>query len=417
MALAGGFKLGDQVLCADGSHGQVVGAPARAACAAISVAVRLADGRTRDERINRIELVVDEEPGDMQEYYDDGPDDGVEHEDFHRLEPPQHEAPAEAPGARMGSRQVLQTPDSRLQTPDLRATMEKQIRAEMESKLREELYDKVKAEREEKKRRHAEEEMRQQEEEQARRIEVARQQAAEATKRMQAEAAKQSRRKAAEVQRATIMEELTQKIRLEEGAMREKVRQDIEQQLRDDDVQPRTQKRAVVKPTAPEPVAAPPTRPQVEAGYDINRISEDRHAAKPLGGEVKAGYGINNRILEDRHAAKPLGGEVKAGYGINNRVVDDRKPVLAAAASTHEASVDVAEDILREKIRRNYRDLRGAFRALDVSNNGFVSKKDFMQALSMFILNGSFSREDMQELVTRFDLDKDGYISFEEFCH
>ena len=36
-------------------------------------------------------------------------------------------------------------------------------------------------------------------------------------------------------------------------------------------------------------------------------------------------YGIGNRILPDRHADKPLGGEIEAGYGIGNRHLPDAK--------------------------------------------------------------------------------------------
>jgi len=71
--------------------------------------------------------------------------------------------------------------------------------------------------------------------------------------------------------------------------------------------------------------AAKPLGGEAEARYGINnRISEDRHAAMPLGGGVEADYGVNNRILDDRYAAKPLGGGVEANYGVNNRILDDR---------------------------------------------------------------------------------------------
>ena len=36
-------------------------------------------------------------------------------------------------------------------------------------------------------------------------------------------------------------------------------------------------------------------------------------------------YGIGNRILPDRHADKPLGGGIEAGYGIGNRYLHDAK--------------------------------------------------------------------------------------------
>ena len=45
---------------------------------------------------------------------------------------------------------------------------------------------------------------------------------------------------------------------------------------------------------------------------------------------ARSEYGIGNRILPDRHAEKPLGGEIEAGYGIGNRLLPDAKvPTVA----------------------------------------------------------------------------------------
>ena len=65
-------------------------------------------------------------------------------------------------------------------------------------------------------------------------------------------------------------------------------------------------------------------------GYGIGtRILPDRHADKPLGGEIEAGYGIGNRMLPDRHADRPPGGEIEAGYGLGNRHVPEAQATLS----------------------------------------------------------------------------------------
>jgi len=76
---------------------------------------------------------------------------------------------------------------------------------------------------------------------------------------------------------------------------------------------------------------------------------------------------------------------------------------------------DDAEAALLEKIYANYEDLRSAFRAIDQSNNGYVSKEDFFQAMGRIFLSNGFSEDDVYEVADRFDLNRDGYISYEEF--
>jgi serine/threonine protein kinase len=56
MALAGGFHVGDRVLCGS-LEGVVQGRPSRAACNAISVAVRYVNGLVADERVAKLELL------------------------------------------------------------------------------------------------------------------------------------------------------------------------------------------------------------------------------------------------------------------------------------------------------------------------------------------------------------------------
>lgn len=90
---------------------------------------------------------------------------------------------------------------------------------------------------------------------------------------------------------------------------------------------------------------------------------------------------------------------------------DDREPPPQSGGY----GPDEAEAALRDKIYANYEDLRAAFRALDQSNNGFVTREDFFQAMGNIFLNNGFTEDDVYEVADRFDLNKDGYISYNEF--
>jgi Ca2+-binding EF-hand superfamily protein len=95
---------------------------------------------------------------------------------------------------------------------------------------------------------------------------------------------------------------------------------------------------------------------------------------------------------------------------------EDRPPPISSSVGTAGYGADSAEAAVRAKIYRNFSDLREAFRALDRSNNGFVSREDFFQALGSVFLHNGYSEDDIYEVADRFDLNKDGYISFDEFC-
>jgi len=95
---------------------------------------------------------------------------------------------------------------------------------------------------------------------------------------------------------------------------------------------------------------------------------------------------------------------------------DDRElPPNNFGPGTQGYGPDEAEAALREKIYANYDDLRAAFRAMDQSNNGYVTREDFFQAMGNIFLSNGFSEDDVYEVADRFDLNRDGYISFNEF--
>lgn len=78
-------------------------------------------------------------------------------------------------------------------------------------------------------------------------------------------------------------------------------------------------------------------------------------------------------------------------------------------------SAEEAVQSVRDKIYRNYKDLQSAFRALDRSNNGYVSRADFFQAMGDIFLANGFTEDDIYEVADHFDLNKDGFMSYEEF--
>jgi len=69
-----------------------------------------------------------------------------------------------------------------------------------------------------------------------------------------------------------------------------------------------------------------------------------------------------------------------------------------------------------EKLRRNYTSLHDAFRALDRSNNGFISRDDFREALSRIFLSDELTQADVDIVAQRFCLDQADTVSYAEFA-
>ncbi|CAK0863453.1 unnamed protein product, partial [Prorocentrum cordatum] len=75
------------------------------------------------------------------------------------------------------------------------------------------------------------------------------------------------------------------------------------------------------------------------------------------------------------------------------------------------------EGHLQEKIRTRYPTLRSAFRAIDRSNNGYISEADFAEALRrVFLPTLALADADVAAVARRFDLNGDGFVSFHEFA-
>ena len=68
-----------------------------------------------------------------------------------------------------------------------------------------------------------------------------------------------------------------------------------------------------------------------------------------------------------------------------------------------------------EKYKLNERDLKRAFSKFDKDNNGLLDLGELKIGIAMF-LNG-VKDDDIRNLIAKYDLNKDGKISYDELLH
>lgn len=68
--------------------------------------------------------------------------------------------------------------------------------------------------------------------------------------------------------------------------------------------------------------------------------------------------------------------------------------------------------LLKQKLEQRCTSLTGAFRKLDKSNTGFISPADFEDCLRDF--NIRLTRQALAALVAKYDVNGDGYVSYQE---
>ena len=95
------------------------------------------------------------------------------------------------------------------------------------------------------------------------------------------------------------------------------------------------------------------------------------------------------------------------------------RPGLCADSSpTSSAPLNMSADqiaaFLKTKLEQRSSSLTGAFRKLDKSNTGFLSPADFEECLRTF--NIRLTRQALAAVVAKYDVNGDGYVSYQEFA-
>jgi len=153
----------------------------------------------------------------------------------------------------------------------------------------------------------------------------------------------------------------------------------------------------------------PPQMQQLDAGEDEEQSAQDEQQMASQAMWAEAPQQKASPAFEPQTILQPA----EEAESPDSRYEDNGRDAPPGEAAGFGA--DQAEAALRAKIDQNYEDLRDAFRALDQSNNGYVTREDFFQAMGNVFLGNGFSEDDVYEVADRFDLNKDGYISFNEF--
>lgn len=87
------------------------------------------------------------------------------------------------------------------------------------------------------------------------------------------------------------------------------------------------------------PACAPLARESADNSIRRRTVIDTAQSQHEVENSYQPAYGQGHRILPDRHAPKPVGGEIEAGYGIGNRTVEQpthrgRKAAPAPAEGT-----------------------------------------------------------------------------------
>eukprot|EP00930_Biecheleria_cincta_P053806 TRINITY_DN3951_c0_g1_i1.p1 TRINITY_DN3951_c0_g1~~TRINITY_DN3951_c0_g1_i1.p1 ORF type:complete len:658 (-),score=115.08 TRINITY_DN3951_c0_g1_i1:71-2044(-) len=182
----------------------------------------------------------------------------------------------------------------------------------------------------------------------------------------------------------------------------------------------------------PVVVAGPPARAacadisvavRYEEGHVIDRrlTSLSTQPSDAHHGRSNDSYSLGHRTRRDQVALKPMGGDIAENWDAGNPLHQsfDAGPKLKPSSVCWEhnrpSAADRAETVFRSKLQRNFADLRCAYRALDRSNNGYLTRSDFLEAMRDIFLAHGFSDQDVNEVAERFDLFKDAFLSYAEF--
>lgn len=96
---------------------------------------------------------------------------------------------------------------------------------------------------------------------------------------------------------------------------------------------------------------------------------------------------------------------------------EDLKEMIKEVDSDYNGTIEFNEfvTLMESKMRDNdsEEEIFEAFKIFDKKGNGHISKADIKNV--MISLHESLTQQEIDDLMTKWDLDKDGYLNFEEF--
>lgn len=96
---------------------------------------------------------------------------------------------------------------------------------------------------------------------------------------------------------------------------------------------------------------------------------------------------------------------------------EDLKEMIKEVDSDYNGTIEFNEfvTLMESKMRDNdsEEEIIEAFKIFDKKGNGHISKADIKNV--MISLHESLSQEEIDDLMNKWDIDKDGYLNFDEF--
>lgn len=175
--------------------------------------------------------------------------------------------------------------------------------------------------------------------------------------------------------------------------------------------------RALQSMAAP-PEPEEPEEPEVDAGEEPPEPEEDLDTTQlqpgPPSRMAPTIQGIGRRAEPPEEP--PVPAQEPEQVPARRSLFDE--PPEVEAREVEEEKVDDMTDVILEKIRLHYSNLRTAFRALDRSNNGYISRVDFLDALEHIFINSGCTPEEIDEIAGRFGFGEgcSETLSYEDFC-
>ena len=131
------------------------------------------------------------------------------------------------------------------------------------------------------------------------------------------------------------------------------------------------------------------------------------------GGLAKNGIKLSmKRILELLHDLGRTGNEANVDY---RKLLQSMSKVSLSAGASESDDVGREEARVRDKIRAHYKDAKEAFHAFNASKDGRLSRDEFFKGLDSIFAPEVFPQAIKNRLLTRADVDSDGFLAYHEF--